>query len=152
MTENVLRSSRAKVSVLQWSCTVALSLMAVGCGDPTGRQRVTGTVTVDGSPLPEARISLRPLARGPRTGGIVENGEFQISKQKGPLPGEYAVAIQSFRKTGRMISPESNPGVKVPELRQSLPPNYNTRTELRMEVTPGGTNHFEYDLQSAERE
>ncbi len=75
-------------------------------------------------------------------------GQFEIDRRKGPLPGAYAVSIQSYKDTGRMISPESNPGLKVPELVQALPEEYNRRTELRMEVTGAGENHFNFDLQA----
>ncbi|MEM9353116.1 MAG: hypothetical protein AAGA92_08890, partial [Planctomycetota bacterium] len=70
-----------------------------GCRDPTGRQQVTGTVTLDGDPLPEGRISLRPLATGPSAGGKIVEGQFEIDRTKGPLPGAYTVSIQSYKDT-----------------------------------------------------
>lgn len=127
----------------------SLLLVLVGCRDSDGRQEVEGTILLDGSPLPEGRISLRPLAKGPTSGGRIVDGKFQIERGKGPLPGSYSVSIQSYSETGRMISPESNPGMKVPEIKQTLPEQYNTKTELRMEVSGTGENEFDFQLESS---
>ena len=123
-------------------------LCLLGCRDTTGRQSVSGEVSLNGEPLPQGQVSLRPIGRGPRVGGKVVDGEFDIERSKGPLPGQYAVSINSFQETGRMISPESNPSMKVPEVKQALPSKYNTRTELRMEVAGDGDNHFRFELQN----
>ena len=121
-------------------------MLATGCRDSNGRQRVTGTVQFDGAPLPVGTISMRPVAKGPSAAGRIVNGEFELVTDKGPLPGKHRVEIESFRKTGRMVALVDTPSMKMSEQKQVIPPQYNDRTELTIEVTGTGDNHFDFAL------
>ncbi|HMO85772.1 MAG TPA: hypothetical protein PKC18_12730 [Lacipirellulaceae bacterium] len=138
-----MAARRAAAALAIMSCLFATP----GCGNRTGRQEVSGTVTIDGQPLQRGEISLRPVEKGPSAAGRIQNGQFTLDSRKGPLPGAYTVTIESYEETGRMIALVDSPGTKVPELRQSIPARYNDQTELRIEVTSSGRNEFNFELQ-----
>src|SRR5438128_90160 len=79
----------------------ALGLAAIGCsgggGDDLPRQPVAGTVTLDGEPLNEGAILFAPT--GKSEGAVasatarIENGQFSIPRDQGPVPGTYKVSI-----------------------------------------------------------
>ena len=120
--------------------------LAIGCGDANGRQRISGQVTLDGQPLPNGSVSLRPIGTGPLAVGRIEDGKFILGSDKGPLPGAYLIEIESQQKTGNQVALVDNPSIKIDETEQVIPPNYNERSELRIDVKPDGGNHFEFEL------
>lgn len=125
-----------------------LGVAVGGCSDPNGRQRISGSVTFDGEPLPTGSVSLRPVGTGPLAVGRIKDGEFVLPSGKGPLPGAYLIEIESQQNTGRKIALVDNPSIKLDEKREVIPPQYNNQTQLRIEVKPGSGNHFEFDLKS----
>lgn len=122
-------------------------VLLTGCSDTTGRQEVSGEVTLAGQPLKEGQILFRPLEKGPTAAGRIVDGAFRLDASKGPLPGPYKVSIESFETTGRKIALVDSPGTKVDEQRQIIPPKYNARSELQETVVGGGENHFTFELQ-----
>lgn len=132
------------------ACLLTILILPVvsGCRDPEGRQSISGEVTLDGKPLPAGQLSLRPVGTGPSSGGQIAEGEFSVDSSKGPLPGRYAVKINSYQETGKMVPLIDNPNIKLPEKQQVIPPEYNDQTELVIEVTGNGDNHFKLDLKT----
>lgn len=139
-----LRLQCAFVSLL----TLTLLTTTTGCRDPEGRQTISGVVTLNGEPLPVGQLSLRPVGTGPSAGGQINEGAFTVDKSKGPLPGRYAVKINSYQETGKMVPLIDNPNIKLPEKQQVIPSQFNDQTELIIEVTGDGHNHFELDLKT----
>src|SRR5438094_4586 len=88
--------------MLRSSRRLALALLfapVLGCG--SGRVIVQGTVTVNGQPLESGVISFTPAAgQGASAGTDIEHGSFGLRKASLP-PGEYLVAINAFRGTGK---------------------------------------------------
>lgn len=92
---------------LALSCfTVALTAL-VGCG-PGGPSlnKVTGTVTLDGAPLPGATVTLQPLAGGtgkPATGIADANGAYTVTDMTskniggGAAVGDYQVSVLWYK-------------------------------------------------------
>ena len=77
-------------------CGFILTLATIGCGgseDDLGRVAVSGTVSVDGSPLATGTLSFVPKGDGPACGAGVVDGVFEITHDKGPIPGEYDVRL-----------------------------------------------------------
>lgn len=57
--------------------TLALLVpLAVGCGK--GKGTVSGTVTLDGQPLPAGTINFLP-SKGPGAGGSIEDGKYSVA-------------------------------------------------------------------------
>lgn len=131
-----------------------LLLVAVaGCGSPPASERVavSGTVTLDGAPLPYGAILLVG-AQGPKAGGVIRDGKFAVAQEEGPAPGEIQVQIRA---------PRLPPGAQLPadqgevfrlvmEAEELLPSHYNTDSQLRAEVTVEGPNQLEFQLESPE--
>lgn len=126
-------------------------VLVVGCGDPNGRQQVTGSVTLDGQPLPDGEVSLRPFDTGPSAAGQIIDGKFVLNSDKGPPPGKYIVKIESMKQTGNRVKlPGTN--LQVDEIKQIVPEQYNEESQLVIEVTGGGQNHFDLELKQTELE
>lgn len=117
----------------------------VGCGGTEGYSTVTGNVTLDGQPLPDALIQFSPVNPGsPSYGRTDASGNYELiySREiKGAELGEHVVAIT----TAQTGDPDAEPPTQdVPE---KLPPKYHSQTELKVEVKPGKNVH-NFELQS----
>jgi hypothetical protein len=128
-------------------CAVAWACL--GCGG--GKVPVEGAVTLDGQAVEEGTISFEPAdGRGPSTGGPIRAGRYRLAGEAGATAGEKVVRIIALRKTGRMV-PVGTPaptGALMEEVVQCVPARYNTRSELKVSVTPGRTNTHDFDLKS----
>jgi len=122
-------------------------LVISGCDDPNGRQRISGTVSLDGQLLPDGEVSLRPFDTGPSAAGQIVDGKFVLTSEKGPPPGRYVVSIESNQSTGKKVTLPGT-SLQMDETEQVVPEKYNTSSELVIEVKPGGDNHFELDLKA----
>ena len=80
-------------------CVFALVVLApIGCEAPVEdklpREAISGTVTFDGQPLQKGTIRFDPTGQGATaSGGMVEDGRFDIPADEGPVPGKYKVLI-----------------------------------------------------------
>lgn len=134
----------------RFSLLLASSLLTavVGCGGDSGpaRQPASGSITLDGKSLASGTITFIPDEGGPGAFGSVEEGAFRFEKAEGPPPGRYKVEIVDVRPTGKMIpDPDSRSGT-IAEVRNTIPPRYNARTELAVEVKADAENTFTFDL------
>lgn len=125
-----------------------LALVLAGCGDAS-RQPLQGSVTLDGRPLQAGYIRFRPEpgSSSPTAGGAVAAGTFSIDRNGGPMAGRFRVEITASRPVGRTTI-DIETGERVQDLEQYLPPRYNSKSELEVEVTRRGDNTFQFDLQS----
>jgi hypothetical protein len=59
-----------------------LFLVICGCshGPDYPNTTVTGTVTIDGTPVPEGQITFRPAAQGPVVGGKIVDGKYHCDR------------------------------------------------------------------------
>ena len=131
--------------------SLAACLLAVvsGCGgDAIDRLAVSGEVTLDGQPLDDASITLVPVGQGPSAGAEISEGSFAIERSVGPSPGKYRVEIRAYRGTGEQIPDDDAPGEMTEQTEQIIPRRYNRDTELEVEVTVDGDNHFQFALES----
>lgn len=129
------------ILILLLSAALALS----GCSGGDGRLAVSGTVSLDGQPLPDASISFRPApgndANG--SGAVIRDGTFALPAAKGLKTGKYLVTVQAFRKTGRMV-PLTPGGKKLgPEM---APLQFDSSTALEATVVAGKGNRFDFQL------
>jgi hypothetical protein len=121
-------------------------LLVSGCGRaPDDIGRVSGKVTLDGQPLPNATVIFSPTTAGNQSVAVTDaNGEYSLlysAKTRGAEPGEHRVTISTFTKG----DPDGDPPVaKAPE---RVPYRYNLRSELTATVDRG-KNAVNFDLDS----
>jgi len=133
------------------------SLLIVGCSGSSAafeRASISGTVTLDGEPLPSGRIVFLPELKegtlsdkkgvGRPATATIKDGKYEISADKGPAVGPNKVQITAIRETGKTTEQD---GKKVAVSEQYLPARYNTATLERYEVT-SGKNVKNFELKS----
>lgn len=131
-----------------WGLILWGVIFCIGC-QPAGELSllpgmllVTGTVTLDGQPLDQGRITLiseeAADAEDPDQGQVatISNGTFQLQA----APGRYSVRIQKYQydKKGRNGKP-------------ILPEKYDRKTTLSAEVSKSGLNPLSFQLESKVR-
>jgi hypothetical protein len=122
-----------------------------GCGDnPLGRRALSGSVTLDGSPLESGNIEFAPLdAASVSSGANIQQGRFDVPELQGVPPGKYRVRIFAAQAAGAPRTPEEaaiptghRPGESLVAAR------FNTASELVAEVTESGRNEFNFEVSS----
>ena len=123
-------SSRLVLSLL-FGC---FSLVILGCGPPTIKTvPVTGKVTLDGTPVPEAVVTFIP-EQGPLAQGKTDaGGAFTLSltvgerPPAGAVPGNYKITVQKTKSSGISFDPASQveqaPG--APQIEYLVPEKYS---------------------------
>ncbi|MCA9128906.1 MAG: carboxypeptidase regulatory-like domain-containing protein [Planctomycetales bacterium] len=116
-----------------------------GCGDPT-MGRVSGTVTLDGKPLPNAVIYFQPV-NGERPSGAPtdEKGRYDLmyaTTTAGARVGEHKVTITTYSEM-TIDNETGNHSEGTPEL---VPDKYNIKSELTATVKPG-QNTIDFSLE-----
>jgi hypothetical protein len=107
-------------------CLGALALALAGCRG--GALAVTGTVTRGGNPLPAGTIAFEPEpgtgTTGPGASARVQDGKFEIARDKNLVPGHYVVRV----------GPEPlGSGADL----KTAPPQFKP-WETKVELRPGG--------------
>ena len=124
----------------EWLTLVSLALATAGCGngDRPALATVTGVVTLDGKPLTNAHLILQPEAAYRASYALTdESGQYEavyLRDIKGAVLGKHSVRINR-------LSPDEN------KQADPLPPRYNAKTELQIEVEQG-SNSIDFELQS----
>ena len=131
--------------------SIAVLVVAIsGCAPGTKTVPVSGVITLDGKPLPEAHVTFQPATeeKVPDAGSFAftdTNGAYSLrtfeGEQPGAVVGKYRVAI-----TPVTPSYDGDPAKRPPT--KTLPAKYNRQTELLFEVTSGGTDKANFDLKS----
>lgn len=115
-----------------------LALVFSGCGKPAS-MRVWGQVTWEGKPVEGGSIVFSPVedTPGPSTGANIVDGKYDVAEKGGPRPaGVYRVEITGVKKTGKKITPPKSEGNQlVDELAPLIPPEYNTRSTLKVTIS-----------------
>jgi hypothetical protein len=112
------------------------ALAVPGC-ESSNDADVSGTVTVDGTPVEVGSITFLPAdGKSPTAGGKIENGKYSV---RVPL-GTMKVAIRYPKAAGTKKlynTPDSPIGTIWKEV---LPARFNEKTELALEVKSGRNN------------
>ena len=143
-----------RVLISRAPVVLVLGVVVAGCGfetDSLPREAVSGTVTFKGQPLDVGSIMFRPIGGSVSTDGLIENGSYAISRDKGLVPGTYKVLVSARKgsepKRAEGVAPGSEPRPKAKgPTADRIPPQYNTETTLTALVTAGGKNAFDFDL------
>lgn len=135
MIDRKLETGRHRSAV-----TLLLALLfAAGCGAGDGKVLVTGTVTFDGSPMPDGYITFTPEGGGAPEAAPIAAGKYQVAVK----PGPHRVEVEASRFVG-----EKNQIMGLQPREQYVPARYNSETTLRSEVTSAGEKVFAFDLTS----
>ena len=140
----------ARISTSNGLLSATLVMTFGGCSgnsDGLPREAVSGTVTLDGQPLPEGLIQFLPSSpKEVMSGGaVIEGGKFSIARNEGLLPGTYRVEISS--STGLEPPPPGEPpGPAKGTAKDLIPEQYNRKTTLTAEVRAAGPNTFDFPL------
>lgn len=130
---------------------VAWLALVVGCGETKpSRAPVEGLVTLEGVNLQQGSIVFVPAGetRGPKAGGPIENGRFELDAEKGPCVGRSRVEIHSEVKllyeldNPQQFAAQSSPAPPT----NRVPARYNANSELFVDVIPDGPNEYRFDL------
>ncbi|MEQ8849952.1 hypothetical protein [Botrimarina sp.] len=121
----------------------------VGCGPEVGP--VSGVVTLDGKPVPEAKVQFMPLPQPDHPevtkmvglGKTDADGRYSLTIFEGPegaVVGENRVwistAVEDEKNTSKLLAPER------------IPYAYNVQSKLTYDVPPGGTDQADFNLTS----
>lgn len=131
--------------MLRFSLAGAIALACAGCGSkPPGPVYVpvTGSITLDGAPLPQAVVSIIPEAGGRAQSATTDaQGNFKTES----VEGNHNVAVAKVETTGS--APMSSDGLApdfsaapAPKVKTVVPERYNRMetSSLTIKVPPGG--------------
>jgi hypothetical protein len=119
--------------------TLVSSAALVGCGDKGPKKYpVSGTVTVDGKPVPKGSIVFANKGGGnaPDAGTIVDgNYKFEATE------GVKRVEITASREKAGI-----NPAMGAAPKEEYIPARFNTASTLEANVTAAGPNTFNFQV------
>jgi hypothetical protein len=137
---------------------VLLLAAAAGCNPGPQIAPVSGTITMDGKPLPNVDISFQPIGSesnpNPGRGSAAKTdaeGRYTLKIDgtiNGAVVGKHRIVISSSQTTA--VDPETGSADGAPVEREMVPPEYNYRSTLTFEVPAGGTDKADFQLDSFE--
>lgn len=125
--------------------------------DYLGLVKVTGTVKLDGTPLPNATVKFESEDGQFSFGKTDANGKYSLqfdSEKQGTTPGVKTVRISTSAEAigeegglerGGEESEEASESAG-PKPDERVPAKYNTESELKRTVEPGQEQTFDFDL------
>jgi hypothetical protein len=131
-----LESSQTSGHICGWHVFIGIAvLMISGCAGATDRASVSGTVTLDGKPVPEGYLNFYPESGGPSAGGTILDGKYTIEEERGVVIGPNRIEVHGTYKTGKMVpGPFGEPVDEVAEL---IPAKYHRDSILKEDVSSG---------------
>jgi hypothetical protein len=118
-------------------------LTLAGCGGASIAE-VSGMVKVDGAPMPKGAILFTPLdGKGQTAGGTIEDGHYSVQVPVAAM--KVSLSQMKFLRTRKLYDKPGSP--EYTQNTEGLPPRYNEKSELRLDVKPG-RNQKDWDVQS----
>lgn len=115
--------------------------LLTACGSGGDFSSLSGTVSVDGTPVESGTVHFQSKTSSKSSGGAtVAGGAFNVVSAEGLEPGEYEVVLQAYRKTGRTINDPQKGKVEVTE---TLTP---TDSPKSMQVTAENSQNLALDF------
>ncbi|MFQ5732782.1 MAG: hypothetical protein ACE5KM_12620 [Planctomycetaceae bacterium] len=119
---------------------VAVLFATAGCGnDGPMRVPVRGAVWVDGKPLKKGSIHFIPTdgTKGPEAAGVIKDGFYEITEEKGPVVGTMRVEIYDAVDPGFDMDDPMQFGkhAKKPLPKGKIPAKYNKKSTLKRTLT-----------------
>jgi hypothetical protein len=130
---------------IAWLLAVCfVSPAAHGCSSDSEKGTVSGTVTLDGQPLPSGLIRFVPVdGQTPTADATITDGEFSAEV---PI-GEKQVSISAPKVVGKRPAYQAPNSPMIDIVEELLPARYNVKSELTLSVT-GGRQDAPFDLKS----
>jgi hypothetical protein len=133
---------------------IGCMLMLAGCDSGPRHVPVSGVVTLNGKPLPDALVSFQmivetedPLKATPRgLGKTTANGSYTLKSttgRNGVIPGKYKVM---FVLVDPATTTEKRPASNEPFTQ--LPERYNADSRIICDVPSSGKRDADYELTS----
>jgi len=121
-------------------------LSFVGCGDPNGRQPVSGAVTFQGKPLDQGVIEFSSSAT--KSGAPIISGKYTVPADSGLEPGVYKVFISAGDGRTPVDSPDGMPGPTGANIvsKEKIPAEYNTKSKQEITVSGSKPNVFDFTI------
>ncbi len=157
-------------NLLFFLCGCLAAVMFAGCNtspqmnyDSVNLVQVSGTVLLDGKPLPHAVVVFES-SKGQFSAGVTNaSGRYTLrfdSQVSGVTPGEKTVRISTARKItgvntedGAEEAPagegSEESGESAKPSQELVPEKYNKESELKRTVKPDESQTFDFDLKSA---
>lgn len=121
---------------------LSATAIMIGCAEGDMGQ-VSGTVTLNGQPLPDADVTFTPVEGGrPSFGTTDSNGKYDLlhtKSQKGAIVGTHTVTITTYEESDDQVTRE-----------EKVPTKYNLETELK-ETVKAGSQTIDFELDSKGR-
>ncbi len=125
------------------SCMLILVALS-GCGGADGDLpelgQVSGTITLDGKPLPNADITFQPTKEGGlSTGWTNAEGRYELHYKrgvKGAAVGKHIVRIECLGGADQM---GGQGGIEIPA-------RYNVESTLTADIKPGDNPNVDFQL------
>jgi hypothetical protein len=142
--------------VFRSGCLFAVLALVHGCGSNNPEtMEVTGTVTLDGKPVPDAIVTFLPQdGRRSATGSTDAGGSYSLATFElgdGAFPGKHGVAIYS--KFAPAMRGEASPDGSKQSIASgtAIPKQYGlpATSGLTADVTRDGENVFDFEMTSA---
>jgi hypothetical protein len=134
--------------------SAALCALLTGCQEAgPDRAPISGRVTVGGQPLAAGRILFEPIAptEGPVTSAVVVDGAYRLPEEEGPIVGKHHVELEAELPLGFALDDEQafakRGGKRLPA--NPIPPQYNRRSTLQVEVRADTENRFDIEVPPA---
>jgi hypothetical protein len=124
---------------------------------------VTGQVTMDGKPLPNAMVTFVPNEGGATATGVTDaNGNYKLISldRTGALIGSHTVSITTVKKAEEALPEVSSDSAEYAKqamarasdyndavVREPIPARYNSKSELVKDVEKG-SNVINFELKS----
>jgi hypothetical protein len=121
---------------------VLAALSLAGCGD--GKGSVSGTVTLDGTPVADGAVTFVKEGEAVREGAVIKAGAF-VAKMP---PGKYRIELTGRKVVSKRVQKGFDGKDEEVEVTDELfPDRYNVKSELVKDI-PAGHTTLELKLDS----
>ena len=134
-----------------FGCALLPLFLFVGCGpsDPLGRKAVSGSVTLNGSPVAQGSVNFESQgSEASASGGApIKDGTYSIPRDMGLPPGTYRVRI-NIPKPGTAVDEDLSvlPGETPPPPVEMAGPEWNSRSTQSVEVEADAKEPVTFDF------
>jgi len=132
-------------------------LLLVGCGSPgpgIPLTPVAGTVTLDGNPVAEAKVTFVPQVETKGNGGWAltdSTGKYSLKTPQGAAgvpDGQYKVTVSLRRNPDGTLPKADEPPIES-KARETLPPIYSSESKTTLQAAvSAGSKQFDFALKA----